>query len=350
MKNLFFTLMITLLTLSTGKAAPAMHPLTPKEATLITIAAQTARGNIDALTPALRQALDVGIPLEDLKEILTQLYAYCGFPRSLNALQALMTVANERAVNGLPTTQGCTPSPLPNESSLRFGTENQTKLCGRPVTGPLFDFAPAIDTYLKAHLFGDIFGRDNLDWRTRELATIAALAAMPGVESQLRAHIRIGKQNGLTEAHIQAILETVAGNAFGVPTLSPFPVGQENTAYAQYFSGKSYLARLTRDTRLNAPAANVTFEPGCRNNWHRHTGGQLLIAVGGIGFYQERGKPARKLLPGDVVEVPPDTDHWHGAAPASWFSHLAIECNPAANKNTWLEPVSNADYAAATKE
>ena len=238
MKNLFFTLMITLLTLSTGKAAPAMHPLTPKEATLITIAAQTARGNIDALTPALRQALDVGIPLEDLKEILTQLYAYCGFPRSLNALQALMTVANERAVNGLPTTQGCTPSPLPNESSLRFGTENQTKLCGRPVTGPLFDFAPAIDTYLKAHLFGDIFGRDNLDWRTRELATIAALAAMPGVESQLRAHIRIGKQNGLTEAHIQAILETVAGNAFGVPTLSPFPVGQENTAYAQYFSGK----------------------------------------------------------------------------------------------------------------
>ena len=96
--------------------------------------------------------------------------------------------------------------------------------------------------------------------------------------------------------------------------------------------------------------SNVTFEPACRNNWHRHTGGQLLIAVGGVGFYQERGKKARKLLPGDVVEIPPDVDHWHGAAPESWFSHLAIECNPEKNKNTWLEPVSDADYRKATAE
>ena len=135
-----------------------------------------------------------------------------------------------------------------------------------------------------------------------------------------------------------------------VPKISPFPVGEENTGYAQYFSGRSWLAPLTRDKRLNVPVFNVTFEPGCRNNWHKHTGGQMLIAVGGSGYYQERGKAARRLVPGDVVEIAPDVEHWHGAAPDSWFSHLAVECNPGSNKNTWLEAVNDADYKTATAE
>lgn len=134
-----------------------------------------------------------------------------------------------------------------------------------------------------------------------------------------------------------------------VPEISVFPVGQENTGYQQYFTGKSWLAQLTSNKELNVPVANVTFEPGCRNNWHSHTGGQILIAVGGVGYYQERGKAARRLMPGDVVEIAPNVEHWHGAAPDSWFSHLAIECNPSYNKNTWLEPVSDEDYAEATK-
>jgi len=133
-----------------------------------------------------------------------------------------------------------------------------------------------------------------------------------------------------------------------VPKISAFPIGEENTAYAQYFSGKSWLAPLTTMTELNIPVSNVTFEPGCRNNWHSHTGGQLLIAVGGEGYYQERGKPAIKMHPGDVIEIAPDVEHWHGAAPDSWFSHLAIACNPQTNKNSWLEPVSDEDYAKAT--
>ena len=130
--------------------------------------------------------------------------------------------------------------------------------------------------------------------------------------------------------------------------LSVFPTGEPNTAYAEFFTGQSYLARLTKDAALNCPVSNVTFEPGCRNNWHSHTGGQLLIAVGGRGYYQEKGKPAQLLLPGDVVEIAPDVVHWHGAAPDSWFSHLAIECNPKANKNTWLDPVTDKEYQAAT--
>ena len=127
-----------------------------------------------------------------------------------------------------------------------------------------------------------------------------------------------------------------------------FPQGAENPPVnAQYFTGRSYLAPLTANKALNVPLYNVTFEPGCRNNWHSHTGGQILIVTAGRGYYQKRGSAARELLPGDVVEIAPDVEHWHGAAPDSWFSHLAVECNPATNRNTWLEPVDDESYAAA---
>lgn len=134
-----------------------------------------------------------------------------------------------------------------------------------------------------------------------------------------------------------------------IPTISNFPVGEENTAFAQYFTGKSWLAPITSNKDLNVPMYNVTFEPGCRNNWHKHSGGQILIAVGGAGYYQERGKKAIRMEEGDVVEIAPNVEHWHGAAPDAWFSHLAIECNPQTNSSTWLEVVNDADYAEATK-
>jgi len=133
-----------------------------------------------------------------------------------------------------------------------------------------------------------------------------------------------------------------------VPKLSVFPTGEENTGYAQYFSGKSWLAPLTSMSELNVPMNNVTFEPSCRNNWHSHTGGQILIAVGGTGYYLERGKAAIKMVPGDVIEIAPNVEHWHGAAPDSWFSHLAIACNPETNHNIWLEAVSDEEYTKAT--
>ncbi len=329
--------------LNPARANDTMDALNPKEQKIVAISASTARGDMPNLKTALAGGLDAGLTVNEIKAVLTQLYAYCGFPRSLNALNNFMALVNERESQGVKDAQGKLPGPLPAGKSIDFGTANQTQLCGAPVAGTLFEFAPAIDEYLKAHLFGDIFARDVLDWKTREIATIAALAAMTGTESQLHSHIAIGKHNGVSDAQVAEILETAQSNA-----VSAFPRGDENTAYAQFFIGKSYLARLTKDERLNVPVANVTFEPGCRNNWHKHTGGQMLIAVGGVGFYQERGKAARRLVPGDVVEIPPDVEHWHGAAPDSWFSHLAIECNPATNKNTWLEPVDDAEYDVAT--
>lgn len=123
-----------------------------------------------------------------------------------------------------------------------------------------------------------------------------------------------------------------------------FPIGDPNDAYAQYFTGQSYLAPLTSDRVF---VANVTFEPACRNNWHiHHESGQILIVVGGRGWYQEWGKPARALAPGDVVNIPPEVKHWHGAASDSWFSHIAFSEPVEGASSEWLEPVDDDCYGA----
>lgn len=321
--------------------------LTENSRYLVTIAAYAAKGDQVGLKKEIELTLAAGGKVSEIKEILVQVYAYCGFPRSLNALGTLLTVVKEK---NLKFEDKELDALVNDGKSLTIGEANQTKLVGTGVKGELFTFAPEIDQYLKAHLFGDIFSRSNLSWKTRELATIAMLAAMSGTEAQLHAHIGIGKNNGVTDEEVAGILNIVKTQVNGMEQVSSFPLGQENTGYAQYFSGKSWLAPLALDKRLGIPVFNVTFEPSCRNNWHSHTGGQMLIAVGGVGYYQERGKIARRLLPGDVVEISPNVEHWHGAAPDEWFSHLAIEGNPNTNKNTWLEPVSDEDYAQATKK
>lgn len=124
-----------------------------------------------------------------------------------------------------------------------------------------------------------------------------------------------------------------------------FSIGESNDAYAQYFVGQSYLAPVSTE---QVGIFNVTFEPGCRNNWHIHHassgGGQMLICVGGRGFYQAWGEEPRELLPGDVVNIPANVKHWHGAAPDSWFSHLSVEVPGEDMSAEWLEPVSDEDY------
>ena len=121
-----------------------------------------------------------------------------------------------------------------------------------------------------------------------------------------------------------------------------FPRGGENEAYAQYFVGQSYLNMLSTE---GVAIGNVTFEPGCRNNWHiHHRGGQILLCTAGRGYYQEWGRPARELHPGDVVQIPPEVKHWHGAAPNDWFSHLAVDVPAEGESNEWLEPVNAEEY------
>ena len=324
--------------------------LTAKETAIVDIGAWTARGEQDKLGAAFKAGFDAGLTLNEAKELVGQLYAYCGFPRALNAAGTLMKVADE-----VKPTEGSAadmPRGSLGERALPVGTANQTKLCGGPVKGALFDFHPQLDEYLKTHLFGDIFARDTLDWRTREIVTIAALAARPETEPQMKAHIAIGKVNGVMDAQAAEIVRRVQlpRNPADLPRdWSPIPVGEPNTAYAKYFIGNSYLHKLTLD---QVPAFGVTFEPGCRNNWHIHHaktgGGQMLIVTAGEGFYQEWGKPARRLKKGDTVNIPANVKHWHGAAPDSWFQHIALEVPGTGQSNEWCEPVDDKAYAEAT--
>lgn len=211
-KILSAALALYALFISNSTTAKNMDSLTANEKNIVRVAAFAAKGDQTGLKSALSAGLDSGVSAGEYKEVLVQLYAYCGFPRSLNALGTLMGLLEER---GGKDAEGKRPSPPPAGKSVEFGAANQTKLVGREVKGKLFDFAPAIDEYLKAHLFGDIFSRDNLDWRTREIATVSMLAAMDGVEPQLNAHIGIAKNNGVSDAQAAEILSIVSDEVRG---------------------------------------------------------------------------------------------------------------------------------------
>lgn len=173
---------------------------------IVPIAAFAAIGDMPALHQALKQGLDKRLTINEIKEILVQVYAYAGFPRSLNALNALMSVLQERKAAHIQDQVGRSNTPLSSDyQALRQGGQTQEKLVGHPVTGPLFDFAPDIGEYLKSHLFGDIFARDVLNWQDREIATVAMLAAMSGTEGQLKAHVQIARHNGITVDQLQMI-------------------------------------------------------------------------------------------------------------------------------------------------
>lgn len=194
-----------------GEHAMNISTLTAKQRSIVPIAAFTATGDMPRLDSALREGLDAGLTVSEIKDVLVQLYAYAGFPRSLNGLSAFMAVLKDRERKGIKDEPGNESGPLPaGQSRLELGTQVQTKLVGAPVQGPLFDFAPAIDQFLKEHLFADIFGRDALDWQSREIATISALANLGNVNSQLRAHFNAGLNVGLTEVQLQALVGVLA--------------------------------------------------------------------------------------------------------------------------------------------
>lgn len=184
--------------------------LNAKQHYLVAISAFTANGQQEKLKTALDAGLDAGLSVNETKEVLVQLYAYAGFPRSLNALTTFMGLLKEREARGLHDPEGREASPLPaGKSSLELGTENQKQLVGKPVTGELYTFAPLADQFLKAHLFGDIFARDVLDFQTRELATVAALASLGGVNPQLSSHYTLAMNTGVTREQLQSLVAVI---------------------------------------------------------------------------------------------------------------------------------------------
>lgn len=175
-----------------------MNTLTDLQQSIICIAAFTANGDIDKLKASLNQGLDSGLTVNQIKAILEQMYAYAGFPRSLNGLTAFLSVLEQRKEQGIEDINGNNSTATKEINSLEIGTKNQTKLVGQVVSGAIFDFSPEIERFLKAHLFGDIFHNDILTWQQRELATIAGLANIQGVNAQLLAHYQISLHNGIT--------------------------------------------------------------------------------------------------------------------------------------------------------
>lgn len=240
----------------------------------------------------------------------------------------------------------------------------------------LGEFAPAFAHYNDDILFGENWNDESIDRKTRCMITVVALVSSGIVDSSLTYHLQNAKNAGVSKEEIAAVITHTAfyagwpkawaafnqakevwSDATGAPEGSAraeheasmvFPIGEPNDAYSQYFVGKSYLAPVSTE---QVGVFNVTFEPGCRNNWHVHHakagGGQILVCVAGRGFYQEWGGEPVEMLPGDCVNIPAGVKHWHGAAPDSWFSHLAVEVPGEEASNEWLEPVDDIAYAAA---
>lgn len=326
----------------TQNEVPAATPLVEKrEVELIRLVSLVTQQSGTLLQEEVATALAQGLAPEEILEAIYQCAPYTGFPRTVDAVEIARSVF--KAKNG--------------KSGM-----------------------PTINYFLASNCFGDYYTRKGLDLNTRELLTMAILVNL-GTEPQLKAHIGANLKIRTAEYVEQAIYNCLpycgyprtlnalrllkeavaeaadaasatagAAGATVAKTMpnkdwSVFPVGKPNDAYAKYFVGKSYLDMISKE---QVGVGNVTFEPACRNNWHIHHakkgGGQILIATAGRGYYQEWGKPAVELKPGDVVNIPAGVKHWHGAAPDSWFQHLAIEVPGEGGSNEWLEPVSDEDY------
>jgi 4-carboxymuconolactone decarboxylase len=194
------------------RAEPVSETLSAKQQAIPLIASFMAASDMPKLNAALNKGLDAGLTIAEAKEILVQLYAYAGFPKSLNALEELLKVVGARKQRGIQDAPGREPSRAiaTGDELVAVGKANQSKISGGPAQGPVVDFAPVINQFLQAHLFGDIFERDNLDWQSRELATVGALAAMPGVEAQLRSHMRASMRVGLSAAQLRQLTQVLA--------------------------------------------------------------------------------------------------------------------------------------------
>ena len=232
---------------------------------------------------------------------------------------------------------------------------------GREALG---EFAPKFAQINDDVLFGEVWSSDGLSLKMRSILTITVLISKGLIDQSFSYHLQTAKKNGVTKSEMAEILTHVAfyagwPNAWAAFRLAKeiytedgvygglFGLGKANTAYAKYFIGNSYLNPLT-DPKKTVFMANVTFEPKCRNNWHIHRaeqgGGQILLCTDGCGWYQEWGRPARKLYAGDVVTIPANVKHWHGATKDSWFSHIAVKCPGENTSNEWLEAVSDEQY------
>jgi quercetin dioxygenase-like cupin family protein/alkylhydroperoxidase/carboxymuconolactone decarboxylase family protein YurZ len=351
--------------------------LNGRQRAIIPIAAFIAEGDLEKLQSAFNEGLNAGLTVNEIKEIIIQMYAYCGFPRALNASGTFSGVLEERKTKGMTDIIGEEAADLSADktsagrTSLETGAEIQSALTGRPVTPePAANaFIPAIDQFLKSHLFGDIFGRGLLDYKDREIATVSALAAL-GVP-QLQSHIGVALRVGITgmqmenlvstlevkvgkrEAeNVQNVLRRISGTTGLEPDTNTDPqvlIQREaqpvNKAPEANFTGAVDVQFMFMPNEA-APfsGAYVTFSPGSRTTWHTHSAGQHIVVLSGVCWTQEWGKEKITVNPGDVVWCPPGIKHWHGASGDSAMTHFVITGTGNISRMLWLEKVSDEQY------
>lgn len=359
--------------------------MNPRNKSIIEISAYTAVSNLEKLSGAVKNGLDAGLTVNEIGEILVQSYAYVGFPRSLLAESILTSVIKEYEAQGKKLNYGESANAVPQDmDKYSYGREKINSLFGgkasqsRPETT---DYNASTDIFLKEHLFTDIFYRGLLSDKERELATATMLGSLGNVNPMFIAHTTgafrngnsakelyemadligtlIGKKEGNNAHQVVAQVTEGAAPAAGVPSTSVsavdiddfasksmFAPGVPNDAFAKYFSGRCWLNILNKS---GAFTCNVTFEPGCINNWHiHHSEAQILVGVGGRGWVQIEGQEPQPINPGDVICIEPGVKHWHGAAQDSWFSHLSISASKSDGTGKtgtdWLDPVDRASY------
>lgn len=326
-------------------AASSGNGLSVRQQHIAEIASCTGRGDLETLKPALSAGLDDGLTVNEIREVIIHAYAYCGFPRSLRALQTFISVLDERKAQGIEDIAGKDASPVEDDRSrYERGRDILAEISGVPADAPkaaYAEFAPVIEQFLKEHLFADLFERDVLTYAERELATVSVIAALgESVEPMLRSHMGICRNLGMTEEQLDRVLSIAASD----PVKDVFPKGNK-LPDTPNFTGEAWLAGFVSATdSMDCTVGNVTFAPSVRNSWHSHPGGQILLCTSGEGRYQEKGKPVQVLHPGDVVKIAPNVIHWHGAAPDSEFTHIAIGTQQSKGGAVWLDPVTDKEY------
>lgn len=329
MRKLLTVIICATFCISVVQAQNSESMLSMKERQIAAISGSAAKGDKAGLAMALTAGLDTGLTVNEIKEVLVQLYAYCGFPRSMGALNTFMSVLKQRKAQGIDDVEGALPTSQDAGRSVEYGTVNQRKLFGRDAQGAVLSFAPAIDQYLKAHLFGDIFGRDNLDWKTRELATIASLAAMNGTENELKIHIAHGKYNGLTDAQIDEIVTLVRASEWTPETPKTFSPNNKVTARKVFYKNR-YDITLSADIYMPAdmdvntryPAIIVGHPFGavkeqCAGLYAQEMAKRGFVALAFDASYQGEsgGMPRHTVSPDALVEDFSASVDWLGIQP-----------------------------------
>jgi len=361
----------------TPKGIQAQQPMNPaqaltsKQQAIVAISAFTAKGDLGQLQKALGNGLDAGLTVNEIKEVLIHLYAYTGFPRSLQGINTFMAVLNDRKAQGITDEIGKVASSV-NDSVSRYerGKRVLESLTGRKETGPKTGYAafsPEVEVFLKEHLFADLFTRDVISYSDRELATIAALVNLGGVEPMMESHMRIALNIGFTEGQLNHLLTVVEkqvgrqeadagrgvlGKVSGKSVQNEKTVGNGNDLYAkgvrapaERFTGTVWVNMLLQPSEAFGHSVGVvTFEPGARTNWHMHPGGQVLLVTSGKGYYQEKGTPIIVIHKGDVIKCQPGIEHWHGASPDTQMSHIATSGNFEKGSVVWLQKVTDEQY------